>query len=98
MRLDSSSRLAKAVVNNCGMCWTITVPGVSPGRCAITARSASVPPVEAPIARIWLVVRRIGGGFSSLASGRKAGRGPRLRAAAAERMARARAGIASPIE
>ena len=39
------------------MCWTMTVPGASPGRDASTSRMASVPPVEAPMANTMWVVR-----------------------------------------
>ena len=50
-------RSAKAVVKFAGMCCTTTVPDEFAGIRVSTALRASVPPVEAPIAMTWLVVR-----------------------------------------
>ena len=36
------------MVNPGGICWTMTMPGISAGRRFITSKVASVPPVEAP--------------------------------------------------
>jgi hypothetical protein len=54
-----SSRSANARVNNSGMCCTMTMPGQSGGMAVSTSRSASVPPVEAPMAITLSVVVRI---------------------------------------
>ena len=42
------SRWAYIPVNPGGICWTITMPGMSAGSRLSTSRVASVPPVEAP--------------------------------------------------
>ncbi len=49
--------MAKLAVNNSGICWTTTTPGLSAGSASITTRKLSVPPVEAPIQTIFSVVR-----------------------------------------
>lgn len=41
-------RSAYILVNPGGMCWTMTMGGMSAGRRFMTSRVASVPPVEAP--------------------------------------------------
>ena len=58
MRHKPSSLSAKAFVNFSGMCCTITIPGASAGSGANISRSASVPPVEAPIASTLYHVRQ----------------------------------------
>ena len=86
-----SRRLAKLAVNSGGMCCTMTVPGASPGMPPMTWWSASVPPVDAPIASSREVVRPSSGGAAL--GGRRAGGGWRpargcTRAAAAARSVR----------
>jgi len=80
------------------MCWTTATPGAVAGSASSTARSASVPPVEAPITTIRSVVRAsgrppAGGGstasavsFSVTSNGARGWRGLSL-ARAAERIA-----------
>src|SRR3990172_2494764 len=65
------NRSANDFVNNCGMCCTIKIPGAFGGICNNTSLSASVPPVDAPIATIlcvllinaWLVCGCLDSGF-----------------------------------
>ena len=47
-----SSRSAKRVVKPAGICWVTTTAGLSAGKSHSTTRSASTPPVEAPMATI----------------------------------------------
>jgi hypothetical protein len=56
--LLSFSLSAKSLVKPEGICWTTTVPGISGGSWVIIFRKATVPPVEAPIAKILSVVWR----------------------------------------
>ena len=67
-----SKRCAKAAVNRSGICCTTTMPGASFGSVVKIVRSASVPPVEAPIATTISVAaccrsvrRRAGGNTTS---------------------------------
>src|SRR5581483_8892136 len=53
------SRRANASVNFSGICWTMTMPGLSAGSDSSTTRSDSVPPVEAPMQMMRSVVRAI---------------------------------------
>ena len=49
-------RWAKAAVNFSGMCWTMTMPGLSAGNWRSTSSSACVPPVDVPSAMTRSVV------------------------------------------
>ena len=68
---SESSRAANAAVNFSGMCWTMTMPGASAAARASNARSASVPPVDAPIATtrsvVWSIAREAGGASTASA-------------------------------
>src|SRR5258705_328972 len=74
MRQIWSRRCAKAAVNRSGMCCTTTMPGASSGSVVRMVRSASVPPVDAPIATTmsaaacWRSLRRRAGEGGSTTS------------------------------
>src|SRR5512145_930585 len=56
MRQSWFNRSAKVFVNFSGICWVMIIGGVFGGRASRTSLSASVPPVEAPMATIVSVV------------------------------------------
>ena len=51
-----SRRSANVLVKDSGMCWVMSVPALLAGNARRTVSNAVVPPVEAPMARILLVV------------------------------------------
>ena len=53
---SSFNLFANEAVNPSGMCWVMMIPGTCLGRAVSTFLSASVPPVELPIAMILCVV------------------------------------------
>ncbi len=60
IRHSPSRRSANDFVNSSGMCCVMTIPGASGGMTARMCSMATVPPVEAPMATIWFVVRASG--------------------------------------